>query len=165
MSTPKEVFSAMAADFRKRNLSYEDVANLTGYKKQTIANFIASRKDYLSQGQAARFAQAFEYNMEYLTSGKGRLDREDDIAWSLNEGKGSGSDSRKLVALMDMLSRYLCIVDDPTLLALYRNMLNLINEADVKKAYGYIRNQEKIFDLLAREHGVESEFPVSDADC
>lgn len=155
MSTPKEVFTAMAADFRKRNLSYEDVANLTGYKKQTIANFIASRKDYLSQGQAARFAQAFGYNMEYLVSGKGRLNHDDDIIESLDGGKAFGEDSRKLVAVLSMLSRYLYIVDDPALTALYRNMLNLINETDGKKAYEYVKNQEKIFDLLAKANGIE----------
>ena len=155
MSTSKEVFSAMAADFRKRNLSYEDVANLTGYKKQTIANLIASRKDYLSQGQAARFAQAFGYNMEYLLSGKGRLNNDDDAVGSVSNGPSFGDDSRKLVALMGMLYRYLCVVDDPALFALYRNMLDLINEKDGSKACEYIENQEKIFSVLARERGVD----------
>lgn len=155
MSTPKEVFSAMAADFRKRNLSYEDVAKMTGYKKQTIANFIASRKDFFSRSQASRFAQTFGYNMDFLTSGKGRLSHEDDIIESFNDGKVFSDDSKKLVALLGMLSRYLCIVDDPALLALYRNMLNLINETDGNKAYEYIKNQEKIFDILAKAHGVD----------
>ncbi len=149
----------MAADFRKRNLSYTDVANLTGYKMQTVANIIASRKEYLSIGQAARFVQAFGYNMDFLTSGKGRLNHDEDIIESFNDGKVFSSDSRKLVALMDMLSRYLCIIDDPALLALYRNMLNLINETDGKKAYEYIKNQDKIFELLAKEHGVD--FPAA----
>lgn len=145
----------MAADFRRRNLSYADVAELTGYKKQTIANFISSRKDYLSQGQAARFAQAFGYNMDYLVSGKGRLNNDDDIIESSDGGKDFGEDSKKLVAVLSMLSRYLYIVDAPALTALYRNMLNLINESDMGKAYEYIKNQEKIFDQLAKAKGIE----------
>lgn len=145
----------MAADFRRRDLSYADVAELTGYKKQTIANFIASRKDYLSAGQAARFCQALGYNMDFLLYGKGRLNREDDFALPCDGEKVSVDDSRKLVALMGMLSRYLYIVDDPALLALYKNMLNLINETDMGKAYEYIKNQERIFDILAKAHGVD----------
>lgn len=144
----------MAADFRKRNLSYKDVAELTGYKMQTVANIIASRKDYLTVGQAARFSRAFGYDMDFLTSGKGRLNRDEDIIASAAEGKEFTDDSKKLLAMMSMLSRYLYIVDDPALTALYRNMLNLINEKDDGKAYEYFRNQEKIFELLAKSHGV-----------
>lgn len=155
MLTPREVISTMAADFRKRNLSYTDVANLTGYKMQTVANMVCSRKDYLTIGQAARYSEAFGYNMEFMTSGKGRLCREDDIAGSLEEGKTFNDDSRKLVALMGMLNRYLYLVDDPALTALYRNMLNLINGNDSGKAYEYLKNQEKIFDMIAAANGVK----------
>lgn len=156
MLTPKEVISAMAADFRKRNLSYTDVANLTGYKMQTVANMVCSRKEYLTIGQAARYCAAFGYNMEFLTSGKGRLCPEDDMIDSLEEGEVVNDDSRKLVALMGMLNRYLFIVHDPALMTLYRNMLNLINEKDSSRAYEHIRNQEKLFDMIAAANGVHA---------
>ena len=156
MFTPKEVLSAMAADFRMHNLSYTDVANLTGYKMQTVANMIASRKEYLTIGQAARFAKAFGYNMDFLTSGKGRLNH-DDAAERTDDEKAFNDGSKKLVALMGMLNRYLYIVNDPALLALYHNMLNLINEKDSSKACEYIRNQERIFDMISAANDSRSD--------
>lgn len=143
----------MAADFRKRNLSYAEVADLTGYKMQTIANIIASRKEYLTLGQATRFSNAFGYNMDFLTSGKGRLNREDDVLYPSGEESPFNDDSRKLVTLMGMLNRYLYVVDDPALLALYRNMLDLINEKDRSKAQEYMKKQERIFDMISSRNG------------
>lgn len=157
MFSPKEVLSAMAADFRKRNLSYAEVADLTGYKMQTIANIIASRKDYLTLGQATRFSRAFGYNMDFLTSGKGRLSRDDDSLYFSGEERRFNDDSRKLVTLMGMLNRYLYVVDDPALLALYRNMLELINETDRNKAQEYIKKQERIFDMISNNGAVAPE--------
>lgn len=147
----------MAADFRKRNLSYAEVADLTGYKMQTIANIIASRKDYLTLGQATRFSRAFGYNMDFLTSGKGRLSRDDDSLYFSGEERRFNDDSRKLVTLMGMLNRYLYVVDDPALLALYRNMLELINETDRNKAQEYIKKQERIFDMISNNGAVAPE--------
>lgn len=149
MSSPKEVLSEMAADFRKRNLSYAEVADLTGYKMQTVANIIASRKDYLTLGQATRFSRAFGYNMDFLTSGKGRLSNDDDSFCFSGEERRFNDDSRKLVTLMGMLNRYLYVVDDPALLALYRNMLDLINETDRNKVQEYMKKQERIFDMIS----------------
>lgn len=157
MFSPKEVLSAMAADFRKRNLSYAEVADLTGYKMQTIANIIASRKDYLTLGQATRFSRAFGYNMDFLTSGKGRLSSDDDSLYFSGEESPFNDDSRKLVTLMGMLNRYLYVVDDPALLALYRNMLDLINEKDRSKAQEYIKKQERIFDMISNNGAVAPE--------
>lgn len=151
MSTPREVIKSLALDFKRRELGYADVAGLTGYRAQTIANIISSQKKYLCENQALRFSNAFGYDKKYLMTGEGDLLHKEesgerqDVAFS--------EDTKKLSVVMGMLSRYVYIADDPVLLALYDNISKFINEKDRRNAFLYLKEQERIFDRIASGSG------------
>jgi len=65
-------------DLKERRHSQDDVAAKTGYKtRQSISGILSSDK-YMTADQARRFADAFGYNPEYLTEGKGSLRPEEE---------------------------------------------------------------------------------------
>lgn len=67
-----EVKNLVAADLRKRKLTHQKVAELTGFGRQTIANLL-SNKDYFSERQAMIFGLQFGYNPTFLMTGEGPL--------------------------------------------------------------------------------------------
>lgn len=111
MATPREVIKSLALDFKRRDMNYMDVAKLTGYKAQTIANIISSQQKYFCAKQALRFSDAFGYNKDYLMTGNGQL-----------------SDSGQLAEVMSTLSRYIYLSNDPTLLELYNRLTERLFE-------------------------------------
>ena len=79
--TGKEVRRSVAADLKRKGITYEQAAKDLGYKnKQSIANILSSKNDsYLPQEQALRLHITYNYQIDFLTKGIGRLypDRED----------------------------------------------------------------------------------------
>lgn len=74
-ATPTEVRRSIAADFKRRGITYEFAAKQLGFKnKQTVAN-IVSRKNqkYFTEEQALRFHCTYDYQIRFLTTGEGEL--------------------------------------------------------------------------------------------
>lgn len=71
--TAQQVISALADDFKQRNLSYSQVADRTGYSSRQAIWRIVTGNNYLTPSQAKRFSRAFGYNEAFLVSGAGEL--------------------------------------------------------------------------------------------
>ena len=70
-----EVRRTIAADFKRKGITYETAAQQLGYKnKQTVANILTgSRKEYMTVEQAFRFHSVYNYQTQFLISGEGTL--------------------------------------------------------------------------------------------
>ena len=72
-STPDEVLQAVSRDIKLRGLSRKEAAERIGLgSSQSYSNLIASHK-YLNFVKARKLSDAFGYNEEFLTTGKGEL--------------------------------------------------------------------------------------------
>ena len=101
IASPEQVIMAMKGDWRKAGMSYQDVAEKTGYKSPTIANMASSRKKYLSYNQAIAFRNAFGYNISFLMFGEGSLyPEEPDVPEFLKDYPGLARDLREAAALL-----------------------------------------------------------------
>lgn len=77
IDSPEDVMGQISSDFKMRSLTHADAAKMLGYKnKQTVSNILSSKK-YMSKKMAKKFSDAFGYDEDYLTSGKGDLYVED----------------------------------------------------------------------------------------
>lgn len=74
-STPDEIRRFIAADFKRRGLTYEKAAKQLGFKnKQTVANIVSrKRQEYFTTEQAFRFNCTYDYSVKFLTTGEGEL--------------------------------------------------------------------------------------------
>lgn len=69
---PQEICEAIALDFKRRKISHQEAAELTGKTKASISNQISGKKPF-SKGMAELFANAFDYNLDFLLYGRGEL--------------------------------------------------------------------------------------------
>lgn len=73
IKTAEEVMRAVSHAFKERGYSHETAAALLGYgSKQTLSNIIC-KKAYLSERQAQKFHDAFDFSTMFLTKGVGGL--------------------------------------------------------------------------------------------
>ena len=72
--TGEDVCLAIAADFKKNRISYEEAAKKLGQSVQTVYNRISSKR-YFSPAIAERWANAFGFDKLFLMTGDGRLYR------------------------------------------------------------------------------------------
>lgn len=124
-ATPTQVIRALAADWRQQKLSYSDVAEMTGYKYQTIANFVSNKKTYFSFAQAQKIARAFGYRIEYLMFGEGVLNQIPDKPISFLNWNQLMSDGLKLEWVMDALKKIATYTNNSRINDLY----NLYSQA------------------------------------
>lgn len=139
--TPEQVINALAADWRENGLRYQDITKITGYKYQTIANFISGKKTYFTVDQARRL-EPMGYRMEFLMFGTGCLRKEDDIEDALKGGKNSLTDQKKLGILMSCFKSIGDIYDDPMMQVIYKKFYRAITtdkEAEVAECIMDIR--------------------------
>ena len=75
MASPTEVRRSIAADFKRRGITYEIAAKQLGFKnKQTVANIVSRKnQDYFTVEQAFRFHCTYDYRIPFLTTGEGEL--------------------------------------------------------------------------------------------
>lgn len=124
---------ALAADWLQEDLKYQDVAQITGYKYQTIANFVSGKKTYFSAEQAKRF-EPMGYRMEFLMFGTGCLKKEDDIESAVGKDGNSLPDDFKLSFLMNCFKNIADIYDEPLMQAIYKKFHRAITTEDVHTA-------------------------------
>lgn len=70
--TGEDVCLAVAADFKRNKMSYEEVAKKLGQSVQTVYNRISSKK-YFPESVAIRWAKVFGFNRMFLMTGEGNL--------------------------------------------------------------------------------------------
>lgn len=131
--TPEQVIKALAADWLQEGLKYHDIAQITGYKYQTIANFISGKKTYFTAEQAKRF-EPMGYRMEFLMYGTGHLKKENDIESAIGKDKNSLPDDFKLVFLMNCFKSFANIYNDEMMQAVYKKFYRAITTEDMKKS-------------------------------
>ena len=119
--TPEQVMNALAADRRQNAMTYHDIAQITGYKYSTIANFIANKKTYFTLAQASRF-KPMGYNMDFLMSGKGTLRLEDDPSKITENANDFLPDSYKVTFLMYILKSIADFTDHPLVQAIQKKV-------------------------------------------
>lgn len=127
--TPEQVMKALAADWRQNAMTYHDIAQITGYKYSTIANFIANKKTYFTLAQASRF-KSMGYNIDFLMYGKGTLRLEDDpgkIAENANEFL---PDSYKVTFLMYILKTVADFTDHPLVQVIQKKVYRAFTTKD-----------------------------------
>ena len=127
--TPEQVMKALAADWRQNALTYHDIAQVTGYKYSTIANFIASKKTYFTSSQAARF-KPLRYNMDFLMYGKGTLRLEDDPEKITENANDFLPDSYKVTFLTYILKSIADFTDDPLVQAIQKKVYRAFTTKD-----------------------------------
>ena len=71
--TGEQVCLTVAAEFKKRKLSYFQVADQLGQSVQTVYNRISSKK-YFSEGIAQKWSDVFGFNKVFLMTGEGSID-------------------------------------------------------------------------------------------
>ena len=127
--TPREVMQTLAADWRRRGITYYTVAQLTGYKYQTIANFISNKRTYFSSSQAMKFKQ-FGYSPDFLMYGTGTLFPEDNVSTFVENDNNMLSDSYKLMFLLDCWKKIGDIYDDPLIQTIYLKFYRAVTTKD-----------------------------------
>lgn len=112
----EQVCLAIAADFKLQKLSYEAAAKKLGQSVQTVYNRISSKK-YFSLPTARRWAEAFEYNVGFLTSGTGEL-KVDSVKYlrPINNSRYESFDD----VLASLADRLIHLIGDPDITQLWR---------------------------------------------
>lgn len=146
--TPSQVYSAIAADLKANQMTYNDVAHITGYKTQTIAN-IMCRKKYMSAKQARIFSDSLGYNADFLLYGKGVLRKEDDIIKAVTSGNSFLSDRDKLMALMEYVRMLSLITRDDILSVIYKKFYRAITSEDSQESYNALMEIQGVLALVA----------------
>jgi hypothetical protein len=130
--TPEQVMKALAADWRQKGLTYHDIAQQTGYKYQTIANFIAGKKTFFTSAQALRF-KPMGYNLNFLMFGEGTLRSEDDPASLLRDGNDFLPEGYKVYCLLTALKALGDITGDPLVQDVHRTFFRAFTTPDSRE--------------------------------
>ena len=150
---PEEVIKTMAADWRRRSMSYYDVAKITGYKYQTIANFMSSKNTFFTSAQALKF-QPLGYNLDFLMFGKGSLYPEDDIASSVENGNNIMPDGYKLIFLLNCVKTLGDIYDDPLIQLVYLKFQKAMTTKDRHECAETLAAIQQLLGLAMVQHGI-----------
>lgn len=123
-----EVRRTIAADFKRKGITYERAAQQLGYKnKQTVANILTgSRKEYMTGDQALRFHSIYGYQIPFMISGEGalyepRLHPYDGLIEIMPPFKGLSPEA--LVMVIDMAEGIIKTCGRPEALSAWNNVL------------------------------------------
>lgn len=152
--TPEQVKKVLAADWVKEGLKYHDIAQITGYKYQTIANLISEKKTYFKAEQAEKF-EPMGYRIEFLMFGTGCLKKEDDIESAVGKVKNSMHDEHddfKLAFLLSCFKNIADIYDDSLMQVIYKKFLKAITTEDRHTSAECIAEIQKSLALAMMTH-------------
>jgi uncharacterized protein YerC len=141
--TPQEVMKALAAEWRRSGLTYHDIARETGYKYQTIANFIANKKTYFTSAQAVKF-KPLGYNLNFLMFGEGTLCPGDDTARLIKEGNDFLPEGYKVYSLLTALKALGDITGDPLVREVHQRFFQAFTTADSKECMDILDDIQQI---------------------
>lgn len=145
--TPKQVIRAIAADWRQKGYSYQDIAGITGYKYQTIANYIANKKTFFTSAQAVKF-KPLGYNLDFLMFGEGALCPEDEPANVLKDDNDFLPEGFKVYCLLSALKSLSDITDDPLIQDVHTHYFQAFTTKDRNECMSSI---DEIQRILAKE--------------
>lgn len=151
--TPEQVMKALAADWRQLGLTYHDIARETGYKYQTIANFMAGKKTYFTSAQALRF-RPMGYNLNFLMFGEGTLRPAEDPVTLLRESNDFLPEGYKVYSLLSALKALGDITGDPLVQDVHRQFFRAFTTTDKAECLaaidevqqGLVRSQKGVTD-------------------
>lgn len=129
IKTPEQVIKALASDWLEAGWKYQDIAIMTGYKYQTIANFISGKKTYFTAKQARKL-EPLGYRMEFLMFGQGCLRKDDDVDSLDGNNQAILSDEFKLNFFMQSFQNIAKIYQDTLLMLLYDKFRDAFVSAD-----------------------------------
>ena len=154
--TPQEVMKALAAEWRRVGLTYHDIARETGYKYQTIANFIANKKTYFTSAQAVKF-KPLGYNLNFLMFGEGTLLPGDDPARLMMQKKNFLPEGYKVYLLLTAIRTLGIITDDPLVQKVYRTFFQAFTTGDKTECLNLVYDiQEELSrSLFQKDDGID----------
>ena len=135
--TPQEVMKALAAEWRRSGLTYHDIARETGYKYQTIANFIANKKTYFTSAQAVKF-KPLGYNLNFLMFGEGTLCPGDDTARLMQQENTFLPEGYKVYCLLTALKTLGDITGDPLVRTVHRKFFQAFTTGDSRECLALV---------------------------
>ena len=127
--TPREVMKTLAADWRQNDMSYHDVAVITGYKYATIASYMSYKNTYFNLSQAEKF-RPMGYSMDFLMYGKGALRPEEAPGKTNASGNDYLPDSYKVTFLMYVLKSLADLTDEPLTRAIQKKVSRAFSTED-----------------------------------
>ena len=134
--TGEQVCLTVAAEFKKRKLSYSQVAEKLGQSLQTVYNRLSSKK-YFSEGIAAKWSDIFGFNKVFLMTGEGSIDAPQSFSPTRNL-----NDLTVLLCALDFLFVYAGNED-------VRKMWNLLIQGDIEE---YRKLEEKVTKEISLPH-------------
>jgi len=155
--TPREVLKTLAADWLQNDLSYHDIARITGYKYATIANYMSHKKTYLTPQQAERF-RPLGYNMDFLMFGKGTLRLEEDPGKISANGNDFLPDSYKVTFLMYVLKSIADYTDDPLTQVIQKKVYRAFTTTDKHECAEVLAEIQHVIAMGLVNNGIAQSF-------